>query len=233
MKTPALAALVALAALAGPDDEGLVTVQLRDGTRLKARAARTDDRQRLVLDRLDGAAQAVPLRDVKTLRFGRAEALDPKQDERLWVELCKVRRAPFAGPEFAKLLMHSRQEALAERAVALASRFQQETDPGRHMRQALNLAALRFALGDLDGCRQSLRVVKALAREAQDWDAYNESCVRLAALQLPAGEAAFDPEASDWRDCKAELQAGILEQEQRADLKARIQAVSRLAGLVR
>ena len=230
MRTFPLAALVALAALAGTDDTPLVTALLRDGTRLKARAVLLEGPQ-LLLTRPDGTPQAVPLADVKELRFGTAE-VDPKQDEKLWSELNRVRRAAFAGPEFSKLLADSRQSGLAERAVALAGRFEQEKDPGRRMRQALNLAALRFALDDLDGCRQSLRAVKALARESQSWDAYNESCVRLAALQLPAA-APFDPRGSDWRDAKSELQAGILEQDQRADLKARVKALSRLAGLVR
>lgn len=233
MRTPALAVLVAVAALAQPGDEDLVIAQLRDGRKLQACTVRTDGKGMLILTRADGMSEPVPLRDVSELRFKNAEAADPKQDGKLWAELRRVRGAPFAGPEFARLLSESRQSGLAERTVALAGRFQRETDPARRLRQALNLAALRFALGDLDGCRQSLRAVKALAREARDWDAYNESCVRLAALQLPAETGAFDPRGSDWRDCKAELQAGILEQDQRADLKARIQAVSRLAGLVK
>lgn len=232
MKTASLAALVAVAALAQPGDGTLVTVQLRDGSRLKARAVRTDARQMLVLTRADGTGQAVPLRDVKEIRFGKPEAADPKE-EKLWAELCRVRRQPFAGPGFDGRVSASKQADLAKRAAEMSALFLEAKDPERRMRLALRLAALRFALGDLDGCRQSLRTCKALAREAQAWDTYNEGCVRLAALQLPAAAGAFDPKGSDWRDCKAELDAGILEQEQRSDLKARIKTLSRLAGLVR
>lgn len=214
----AATALTTLAARA--DDE--VVVRLSGGATVRARRAETRDGH-LALELPDGSERTLPMAVVASVEF--RPAFDLSQVKGLPEAIQAVRRRPFAGPEFASLTTAKDRAALASRAATLEERLRLESDPLRRERQALNLAGLRWALDDAPAALAFLRTAKALSRDRGDWNAYNACCVRLAALQLPAAE----PTPRDWERCRAELEADILDEDQRADLKARIRTLFALS----
>ncbi len=204
----ALVVLLALAAPPAPSGQ-TVLVELKDGTKQRAQRIRTEPPSTLVLDLPGAREQRIPLAQITAIRFKR---MLPWRDM-----LQAIRLRPFVGAEFEGLSRLAVEEK-AQRAATLFQRLQQEKDPARRMRQALNLAALRFGREDFNGCREALRLLKAAAKEAGDRKAYDETCVRLAALQLPDQEA-----------CDAELLSDILGRQQEADVEQRVPVIARLA----
>lgn len=225
----ATGALLAAALAAEPpeDAEPPVTVLLRNQTRAKALSIRTEGRL-LVLALPEGGARPVPLSQVRRIDFG--WPLSPT----LRNLLKRLRANPFADSAFDRLLdrrggrvllpagkRRERAETLA-RHLASADSVQ---DDAQGLRMAMNLAALRFSLGDAAGSREALATAQALAKRAGDRKAHDEACARMAALQLPEGDV---PEESPvWRRCRDAFVPG--EGGGKEALATRIGALERLA----
>ncbi len=218
----AACALVLLTAAADtPASPAPVLVRLKEGRELKALRVRTAPKDMLELDLEGGGVQRLALNEVASIRFGRrAEEEVRRTWERYREKLVRIRQDPFAGREFARLLAD--RSDLPGRERTLGKRLEQNRLP----LLAMNLAALRYAQGNLAGCKEALRLVKDLSTAPGDRNRLEEACVLLAVLQLPRTLSLDD--AGVWKDCDEELTAGLKKGDQEA-LKDRILAIDRMA----
>ena len=199
----------------------LVTVVLKGGAEAPARSVSTDRRE-LVLALEGGGERRVPLSSVSEIRFSgpRKTRVSEKTMGKLLSLLGRIRRSPFAGETLPPLPELPRQRA--EQARRLEERIGKEASPFRRIQQSFNLAALRFSLDDLDGCREALRRIQSLCRES-DPKLYDATCARLAALQLKGDGSAPSPA---WRE---ELLSDVLGPGDGERLEARLRTVEELA----
>jgi len=222
LASASLLVLLSISILAAPEPSP-VLVRIRGGDReLKALRIRTVNPGMLEMDLESGGIQSLPLAEVASIRFGRPDAQEVRlARERYREKLSQVRKAPFAGREYAGVLDAGRDLRRVEQT--LAQRFFQERRP----RQAMNLAALRYALGNLTACKEALRLAKDAAERDGDVERLDEACVLLGVLQLPQTVRMED--ARPWKDCDQELMSG-LQPDDLEGLKARLRIVDLIAG---
>lgn len=201
----------------------LVIVVLKGGGEAPAKSVRTDRRD-LVLALEAGGERRIPLAEVAEIRFHRPREGAEAGTRKLLALLARIRRSPFAGEPLPPLPASPRQRD--EQARRLADRIAKEPSPYRRIQQSFNLAALRYSLDDLEGCREALRRILPLCR-GTDPRLYDATCARLAALQLGTdGKAPSEA----WRD---ELLSDVLGPQDGERLKARLRALEELANRAR